>query len=115
MDNQITLIGLGILATLLGTVLFSRAYNMRRGMKFAEWVAGEGQYMPLEESIIDEAIQVARNAGTEKQFLALLRRVRSVRGHSNVKVGHLYWIWDQIEKGVRDVDSPDVPSFTKGQ
>lgn len=69
--------------------------------------------MPLDESIIDEALQDASISGTEKQFLALLRRVRTDCGHQNVKIGHFYWIWEQIEKGIPANEIMDIPGFIK--
>lgn len=115
MDDHLLLIILALLVGLLGTAIIKQAYYRHRSIKFAKWVTGNGQYMPLDESILDEAIQHARSTGTEKQFLVLLRKIRSVHGHRNVKVGHLYWIWDQVEKGVGDIETLDVPRFTKDE
>jgi len=113
MDSQTILLVAGLFLFPIAIIFLQRAHQMRKAMKVAEWVVGDGQFMPLDESIIDEAIQKARQDGNEKEFLTLLRRVRTARGHRNVKVGHLYWIWSQLESGISDFESLDIPSFTK--
>lgn len=84
-----------------------------RGIKHAEWIVNEGQYLKLPDEVLEEAINDAKQKGTEKQFMLLLRMIRQRHGHKNIKNGHLYWIWDVIEGSDEISDDIKIPTFTK--
>ena len=101
----------GLIAT--GIYFMRRASKAIRGMRIAKYVVEEGQYNTLSQDLIDNAVELARTDGKEKLFLALLTEVRRRHGHDGVKLGHLYWIWNLMDKVPDNIGSLDIPSFTK--
>lgn len=101
------------LGAVIPLIIMYYFYRKASAIKFAEWIAEEGQYELLPEEHLDVALKDAEQSGTIDSFLQFLTIVRKNYGHEGVKVGHLYWIWEQIEQGTR-VDSIDnVPKFEK--
>jgi len=84
-----------------------------RSFKMARWIVVTGQYQPLTDAHLEYAINDAQQKGKENQFLNLLRIIRQQYGHNGVKIGHLYWIWHQLESEVPVIDETSVPSFDK--
>lgn len=86
-------------------------HRQAKAMKFAQWVAAEGQYQQLELSVLDEAIQEANDNNEGEEFLRYLRVIRQTVGHQNLKIGHLYWIWNQLENKIAADALDTVPNF----
>lgn len=106
LENNLWVLALLSLASLAGMIWSARQLI---GLQTAKFVAEGGQYLRLPDDQINEAIEDAAQKGNDKEFLALLRQIRREHGHTGVKIGHLYWIWDKIEKGETEVDK--TPSF----
>lgn len=96
---------------LAGSVYFFQKYQ---SIQFAKWVAEEGQYHPLPEHVLNEAIDDADDENNKAEFLKYLRSIRVAVGHQNLKIGHLYWIWDQMGKKIRAEDQTMIPTFCEG-
>jgi len=80
-------------------------------IKGAKYIAEKGQFQILRMDVIDEAIKDAKRRGFESEFMELLRMIRRKHGHDGIRVGHLYWIWHQIEQSDDDLASLEIPSF----
>lgn len=98
-----------VLITVSGLVGMFWSKRQLAGLDTAKFVAEGGQYLRLPDQHISEAIEDADKKGNKEEFLALLRQIRREHGHYGVKVGHLYWIWNQIDKGETEVEK--TPSF----
>lgn len=99
-----------LILPLIGMVYTSRRL---RAIKTAEWIVTEGQYQKIPESHLEAAIMDAETKGYKATFLQFLTKIRIMHGHQEVRIGHLYWIWDQIEKGVQPEQVIEIPSFQK--
>lgn len=88
-------------------------YRKCMAMKTAQWIVEEGQFEHLPEDHLDAAIQEAEKNGYKDSFIQLLTLIRRHHGHDGVKIGHLYWIWEQIENGNSPDNIVDVPGFIK--
>lgn len=97
-----------MIACSVASVYFFKRYQ---AINFAKWVADEGQYQPLAEHILNDAIQEADEGNRKTEFLRYLVIIRTSVGHQNLKIGHLYWIWDQMGKKVRAEGQTEIPTF----
>ena len=71
------------------------------------------EFLPLKNSVLNEAVKDAERQGNKEQFLSLLTQIRRTHGHNNVKMGHLKWIWDMIE--INELEPINIPAFTLEQ
>lgn len=101
------------LGAIIPLIAMYHFYRKASAIKFAEWIAEEGQYELLPEEHLDVALKDAEQSGTIDSFHQLLSLVRKNYGHNEVKVGHLYWIWEQIELGISVDNIDSVPKFDK--
>lgn len=101
------------LGAIIPLIVMYHFYRKVSAIKFAEWIAEEGQYEVLPEEHLNVAIKDAEQSGTIDSFLQFLTLVRRSYGHKEVKVGHLYWIWEQIELGTSADNIDNVPKFDK--
>jgi len=104
------------IAFIFSVVCIMIAFYARRqyqGIKAAEYMVKEGQFLPLEQVVIDEATSHAEKEGNVSEFLSLLSEVRRRYGHNGVRGGHLYWIWGRLENIPSDIQGMDIPSFEK--
>lgn len=97
-----------MIAFSVASIYFFKRYQ---AINFAKWVADEGQYQPLAEHILNDAIQEADEGNRKTEFLRYLVIIRTAVGHQNLKIGHLYWIWDQMGKNIRAEDQTVIPTF----
>jgi|GEM_PF-1817029 len=86
-------------------------HRQAKAMRFAQWVADKGQYQQLDLCLLDEAIQDAKYKNKDEEFMRFLRVIRTTVGHENLRIGHLYWIWDQMEKNILADALNAVPNF----
>ncbi|WP_299006953.1 hypothetical protein [uncultured Shewanella sp.] len=80
-----------------------------KSMKHAEHIVKRGQFEPLRQDVLNEAINDAQEKGNKDQFLQLLTQIRQTYGHDGVKLGHLYWIWRMIEED--ELNPKHIPDF----
>jgi len=99
------------LASIAWLAIFLFSKKKMHEAKVLEYIVEKGQFQVLREGVIDEAVKDAKKRGLEPEFTELLRMVRRKYGYNGVRLGHLYWMWDQIERPDDDVGSLEIPSF----
>lgn len=68
---------------------------------------------PVSEELYQGMIKMAREDGNEERFLEICRLIREKYGHKGLKVGHIVWALQQIDKDV-DINSiKDIPPFNQ--
>lgn len=77
------------------------------------WWANDGRYLSAPKRVVDLAIDEAKDNGTEKQFLKLLKIIQNKLDHGCLRMGHLFWIVQVIKDNQEIHDEMDVPSFER--
>jgi len=95
--------------------LFGMFYSARqmRAIKTAKWLEELGQFEPINEKLLNEAFDSAKDEGNDQLFLDLLQKVRRAYGHQGVTIGHLVWINELISEGIKDPKT--IPSFNRSE
>ena len=70
-------------------------------------------YDLLSKKSYDEAYKEAKRQGMERRFLKLVTMIQRKYGKENMKVGHLFWIFRQLEDELNTIIISDIPSFEK--
>lgn len=89
------------------------AYVHWHKMSVARYVVRTWQFVPASDAMIDDAIQEAIQDNREAPFMAYIKFVRIKIGHKNVKVGHLLWIYRNLDANITIDQVTEIPLFNK--
>ncbi|KJG37797.1 hypothetical protein UA32_12670 [Photobacterium angustum] len=106
LDNASVILGIVSILCLLYALY--HYYQYRRGIAAAKIII-ETQHNPAEDSVIDALIQQEKRNGNEQYVFKLLTVIK--RQYGVVKVGHIMFIVQLLDKGCPDIDDADIPPF----
>lgn len=66
----------------------------------------------LSEEALAQALREADEVGLGKSFRDYIVGILKHTGEEKIRVGHLLWIFDQLEAGILFADSGVIPDFT---
>lgn len=99
--------------------LAAAGYAAWRGLSgyFQQWRAQRHARQhadkPLKSEVLAYAEQEADAVGLGVEFRAYVCGILQQTGAEQIQVGHLLWIFDQLEQGKRFDPTQPVPRFTK--
>ena len=70
-------------------------------------------HRPLSAQALRIATEEADLCGLGREFRAYINGINSRLGYNQLKVGHLLWIFDQLEQNIRYDASLTIPEFTQ--
>lgn len=88
MSNKLLMIIVGAAGAIL---LFYYVLEKYREHK----LVNRGLFEPLQDWQYNNFCRLAQREGYEDLFLAWMRQVRQKHGHSNIKLGHIFWVFQQ--------------------
>jgi hypothetical protein len=75
--------------------------------------ASRNAHRPLSANALKTAVEEAQRCGVASEFNAYITGIQCRLGSNNVQVGHLLWIFDQLEANLRYQQHMIIPQFTK--
>lgn len=87
-----------------------------KAVKYARWLwnGEKAQFDPLCEDVLDIVIEFSEDDNEKSELFRYLKVIRSTIGHRNLKMGHLDWIYDQIDNKIPAEEQTTIPTFCIG-
>ncbi|WP_372626679.1 hypothetical protein [Arsukibacterium sp.] len=75
--------------------------------------ARKSAHLPLSANALQTAIEEAESCGVASAFNAYIEGVQCRLGRDNLQVGHLLWIFDQLEENLCYEQNMIIPTFAE--
>ena len=75
--------------------------------------ASKNAHRPLSVNALQTAFEEAERCGVAAEFNAYIEGIRCRLGRDNLQVGHLLWIFDQLEANLRYEQNMIIPTFAE--
>lgn len=105
---------LSLLGAALVVVLLYRSIKVTLAARRGDQNAKRHAHLELHDQVLQQALQEAQAAGIEPAFRRYVDGILAATGRNKLQVGHLFWIFDQLEQGKPFTANLDIPNFNAG-